>query len=179
MEWPIAGEARGPLYRALKHAVLPPAAFKLELHILFCTSSLQILFRFIATAHQLCHLSSGNMLESWVWAKIHGAFSEHFGGQNYGRLFPLLPSISLLCLAFTPSCHLKNENSMFIIIHGNSLDTEKISLLPPPPQLFHFISFGKDSAMLCSGGDLLTAALPLDLQKDDDLHRLYQFLPVG
>lgn len=59
----------------------------------------------------------------------------------------------MLCLAFIPSCHLKNENNMFIIIHGNSSDTEKVSLFPPSCSIF--ISFGKDYAILCLGSNPL------------------------
>lgn len=94
---------------------------------------------FTATAHQFCHPSSGNKLESWVWVQIHGAFSQHFWSQNHARLFPILPFTSLLCLAFTLSRHLKNENSMFIIIHENSLGMEKVSFFFPPTIPFLFL----------------------------------------
>lgn len=129
---------------------------------------------FTATTHQFCHPSSGNKLEAWVWVKIHGAFSQHFWSQNHARLFPILPFTSLLCLAFTLSRHLKNENSMFIIIHENSLDMEKVSLFFPQP--FHFCFFWE---RLCYSLVCWTDLLPLNSQEDNHLHQLYWLLSVG
>lgn len=127
---------------------------------------------------QFCHPNSGRKLGSWVWVKMHGAFSQDFGSQNYERFFPPLTFTPLLCLAFTPSRHLKNENSMFIIIHGNPSDTEKVSIFSPNISIF-MIYFGRDYTILCLGSSIWTDILPLNSQEDDLLHRLHWFISVG
>lgn len=153
------------------------AASKLELDIFICVSLLQGLLRFKATPHQFRPLSSGNKLESWARAKIHGAFSEHFGSQNYGRLFPLWAFI--LCYAWpsSPPVTLKMKTTcslLFMEIHR----TRRRYPFFPPAVPFLFL-LGKTMLFFAWVAILWTVALPLNSQEDNHLHWLHWFLSVG
>lgn len=140
--WPTDRKISWLQHWALKQLLNLNWAFLLVCHYYKAFSGLELL-----------HISSILWALETNWkAKIHRAFSEHFGSQSYGRLFPLWPFIFCYAWPLSPPVTLKTKTThslLFMEIHGYREG------IPFPPNSSLFISFGKDHAILCLGSNPL------------------------